>query len=125
MQDAPGFATRGFNLFLKNMLPYVGIAVLIFAIFMFLLSETWPGKFSSIGVPILINGLPAIPLFFFKQKIQVGDFQLFADKMIEIMSKYMMIYLVVGIILVIASITASILSKRANKKKEKKKGKKK
>ena len=124
MQDIPGFATKGFNLFLNDIFLYVLIATAVFGLFLFLLSEGWASKFSSIGVPILINGLPYIALIFYRQKIQIGDFQVFADKLIEVMSKYMLAYLVVGGILVIISIIIRIASAKKVKPKKSKKKKK-
>lgn len=120
-KDIPGFATKGFNLFLKDALMYVGIATVIFGILLFILSKGWASKFSGVGIPLFIMGLPFIFLKFFKQQINAGEFQFFIDKILEPLSFYMMISLIAGAALIVLA----ILSKIFKKKKKKKGGRKK
>jgi multidrug efflux pump subunit AcrB len=123
LQDIPGFATRSFNEFLKIALFVLAGAVVLFGIFLFLLSKGLQSKLSSLGTPFILVGISAIPLEFFKQKMQMGDFQIFFDKLTMVISKYMLASLAIGIILVAAGIAIAI--KNRKKKKSKKKGRKK
>jgi len=104
MKDLPGFATQAFNLFLKTTLLILAASTIIFGLFLVLLSRGWPSKLSSLGVPLVLNGLPGVFLEFYKTKIQMGDFQIFIDSIIALIIRYMLISLALGIVLIAVSI---------------------
>jgi hypothetical protein len=121
LQDVPGFATKSFNEFLKICLFVLCGVTVLFGLFLFLLSQGWPSKFSSLGIPFILNGIAGIPLEFYKSKIATGDFQILSDKIIGIILKYMYISLAIGIILVAIAISFSIAKKKLKGGKKKKK----
>jgi len=125
MQDIPGFATKSFNQFLLRTLYEIILSVLLFGLFVVLLSKGWPSKLSSLGVPLIVNGLPGIFLEFYKQRIQVGDFQVFIDAIMTLISKCMLLTLALGILLLAASIFIKVKLRGKVKKEKKSKNNKK
>jgi hypothetical protein len=123
LQDFPGFVTRSFNLFLSDLLIMTAVLTAIFALLLFLLSSGWQSKFASLGTPLILIGISAVPLEFFKSKIQAGELQFLADRIIEITVKYSLICLAAGIILIILSLIVKMSAKKVKggKKKRKKK----
>ena len=73
---------------------------------------------------MILLGIPALPLEFFKSKIYAGELQFLAGKIIDVTIKYSLICLAIGILLVAASLLIKSLAKKeikGGKKKRKKK----
>jgi len=123
MQDISGFATKGFNLFLKTSMIILIVLSSIFAVFAILLSKGWPAKLTALSMPFIIDGISVIPLMLFKSKINLGGMQFFADKFIDLLIKDMAIVFALGILLLIISILIKKRSKPKKKEKNKKRKK--
>jgi hypothetical protein len=121
LQDIPGIITNAFNNFLKTTLIILAGGAILFGLLLFLLSKGLQSKLSSLGTPFILTGISAIPLYIYKSRISAGTFQVFIDKIIEVILKYCLISLAIGIILVIAGIVIAMKNKKSKKDKKKKK----
>ena len=111
------------NEFFKNIIIYITIATILNAILLFVITETWPGRFKAIGITLLLSGISYFIIDFIKNiflkqlQSQIMDkVSLIVNQIFNSVSVFLFIILIIGAVLTATGFIIGFIQKKQDKK---------